>query len=281
MKDRPNAILFRAHAVTPGTQRALEKLVREAGPSFDVWVVGYCQQPGALDRFGHPNTVSYDRAALSELPYRVKLAGVEWTRTIGHNDLPTMRFFHDHPEYDRYWIVEYDVRFTGHWRALLTELSLSRADLLGTTVQSFDDNPAWASWPSLVTGPDRVPPKRWLKAFLPFCAVSRRGMAAIDRAYRRGWSGHYEAAWATSVALARLVVEDIGNTGRFVPRHRRGRYYVNSPLDPYLSPGSFVYRPEVAREEFFDGWNAAGHPSQAWAAANLTRPDMLVHPVKG
>ena len=45
----------------------------------------------------------------------------------GHTDLIALHFFRTHPNYERYWFVEYDVRFSGAWR-----------DFFG----AFDDNDA-------------------------------------------------------------------------------------------------------------------------------------------
>jgi hypothetical protein len=280
MSVAKEAILFRAHEFAPGASRALQHLAASAGDGFDVWIVGFCQQADALEAYRHPHTAVFDVAGLGELPYPAKLATVRWAKTIGHNDLPVMRFFLDHPGYERYWIVEHDVRFTGAWSSLLAELSHSDADVLGTTVQTYADNPDWASWGSVACG-GQVEKSCLIKAFMPFGRLSRAALSAIDAGYRRGWVGHYEATWPTIAAMAGLSVEDIGGEGRFVPPRRKGRFYANSPLDPYLSPGCFVYRPDGVGEDSAGSWTGLGQGAQAWAAAKLSLPDMLVHPVKG
>jgi hypothetical protein len=57
---------------------------------------------------------------------------------------------------------------------------------------------------------------------------------------------------------AGLSVEDLG----------RGKYYTNTPRDPSLSPGTFVFRPPVASGYFHEN-------PRGFAAAG-----MLYHPVK-
>ena len=32
----------------------------------------------------------------------------------GHNQFPLLQFFRDNPDFDYYWVIEYDVRFSGH-----------------------------------------------------------------------------------------------------------------------------------------------------------------------
>jgi hypothetical protein len=60
---------------------------------------------------------------------------------IGNADLVPMRFFFERPDYDYYWIIEYDVRFSGAWPDLFADLSASDADLLCTTMQTWTENP--------------------------------------------------------------------------------------------------------------------------------------------
>ena len=274
------AILFRAHRYSDGAAASLRRLVREAGDQFDIWLVGCCLEAGALDGYGFGRTVAYGPAALAELPYRQKLAGVRWDDTSGDNDLPVMQFFRDHPAYARYWIIEYDVRWTSDWGALLGHLSQSECDLLCTTAQTFADNPGWFHWAGLHTGGEALERNRWVKAFIPFAAVTRDALAAIDARYCRGWSGHYEAAWPTIVSLAGLSIEDIGGTGRFVPPGQERRYYWNSPADPHLWPGSFVFRPTLSDGEDYRAWTGLNADAQAWAAFHLSQAGRLVHPVK-
>src|SRR5262249_43118806 len=155
------------------------------------------------------------------------------------------------PDYDYYWIIEYDVRFSGAWPDLLADLSTSGADLLCTTMQTWTENPNWAHWNTLTTGGEDVPPERRVKGFMPFCRLSRALLAACDARYRRGWSGHSEVLWPTIASLAGLRLEDIGGNGGFTPVERRGRYYQNTPSEWSQFPGTFVYRPCFADRNLF------------------------------
>lgn len=52
----------------------------------------------------------------------------------GHCDVVAMHFFNAHPEFDRYWVVEYDVRFTGNWRGFFDAFEDSDSDFLSATL---------------------------------------------------------------------------------------------------------------------------------------------------
>jgi Protein of unknown function (DUF3405) len=208
----------------------------------------------------------YRRQHLETLPYPMKIGLSRWTSTRGDNDLPVLAFYKQNPDYDFYWIVEYDVRYTAHWGQLFSELRQSPADLLCTTAQDQHENPDWYFWRTLVDVP--ASPLTPVRAFLPFCRVSNRAMAAIDRWYQAGGAGHYEVTWASICKSAGLDIQDIGGEGSYTPENWRQKYYTNSPMHPLLSPGTFVFRPEFS-DAFVSGEGSA----------SMGRP-MLWHPVK-
>jgi hypothetical protein len=205
------------------------------------------------------------------LPYPGKLCSVDWENPEfrpqremgngkffrkmepGQHDLPILRFFLDHPDFDRYWLIEEDVRCSGPWRDIFGELAKSNADLLMTVVQRYAENPEWNWWRTLVTGSEQLPARQMMKGFTPFCRLSAQFCQAIDERYRREWGGHYEVSWATIACRAGLSIEDIGGAGSYTPRKRRGRFYSSSNKNWGLFPGTFVYRPcfrESGESEF-------------------------------
>jgi hypothetical protein len=158
-------------------------------------------------------------------------------------ELFVMLFRRRHPDYAHYWIVEYDVDFSGRWSVLFDAFAASPADLLATTVHRFAVNPKWPNW-NTVEGPlGPLPTSCLLRAFMPCCRLSGDALTALDRAYALGWSGHYEATVPTLVADAGLSIEDMGGEGEFVAAGNRNRFYTNTPANNHLAPGSFVFRP--------------------------------------
>ncbi|HLO76690.1 MAG TPA: hypothetical protein VK196_09580, partial [Magnetospirillum sp.] len=176
-------------------------------------------------------------------------------------ELFAFTFLKARPEYDRVWVVEYDVAFTGRWGDLFDHFNASDAALLATSLHRWSVNPTWPNWPSVRT-PDGPPADLsvFIRAFMPFYRLSRAGFEALDAAYRSGWEGFYEGIVPRILLNAGLKIEDIGGTGEFVAPENRGRYYHSNPSDNTLSPGTFVFRPIVA-------------------SPGVT-PDTLWHPVK-
>jgi hypothetical protein len=245
------AILYYTHFCSPAVRREVARLRSELDRRYDIFAIGYCQSAGALAALDCVPALEYSGDNLAALPYPGKIAKFDPPNYLGNADLAPMRFFLDRPDYDYYWIIEYDVRFSGAWPDLFADLSASSADLLCTTMQTWTENPNWAHWSTLATGGEDVPLEHRVKGFMPFCRLSRALLTACDTRYRQGWSGHSEVLWPTIGSLAGLRLEDIGGSGSFTPNERRGRYYQNTPSEWSQFPGTFVYRPCFADRNLF------------------------------
>lgn len=180
--------------------------------------------------------------------------------TLGNAELPLLLFFRRFPEYEHYWVVEYDVRFSGNWEVFFSAFDGNAADLLGTTLQRRSRCPDWSHWHSLDLPTVGTPKDDWIRGFFPVYRVSATALTDLDEAYRAGCAGHMEAAMPTILASQGRSIEDIGGSGEFVKPGNENRFYLNEPHTNELSPGTFVYRPVLT--EYGD------------------RPDTLWHPVK-
>jgi hypothetical protein len=280
-----DAIVYRARQVNPIVQREIDRLAREL-PNIRIFVV--CYQPDYQSAV-HSTTgkvYCYGQKDLHGLPYPQKLCEIDWMNPAlrppskppdkkfvrnmewGHQDLPVMKFFLEQPDFDRYWIIEDDVRCSGPWADVFDDLARSKADLLMTVVQNYRENPAWYWWNYIVTGDELLPLEQRVKGFLPFCRLSAACLRAVDQTYRHGWGGHYELTWASIAHASALSIEDIGGEGSYTPPERRGRFYTCTSTSGTLFPGTFVYRPpfhDMGVSEF---------------AKNVMPHSMLWHPVK-
>ena len=248
----PTVLLFTSHLVTPGIVRQFQALRRACPPHITaVWLM---HSPPGRRRPKFLRNIPLHFVTTPEIrtpEYPNKSAGgPEWIfHAGGHTDLPVLHFYRQNPDFERYWYIEYDVRFSGRWGTFFAAFENSRADLLTTTIRSAAADPDWWIWFKFGTpeGPSAIVPDfRWeqrMGAFMPVFRASKRAMETMDAAYREGWSGHLEVTWPTILHNAGLVLEDLGGAGAFTARANRGRFYHNTLLDPAYAPGSFVYRP--------------------------------------
>ena len=206
-----------------------------------------------LDALGYPRdtSVAYAATEKQDNPYHQ-----DFNFVPGNTILPPMTFFRRFPDYDHYWIVEYDVRFSSDWSGFFGHFATSDADLLGTTLLRHEQTPNWYHWPSLDLKDDAADTAQWLRGFFPVYRLSRRAFAQLDQDLHRGNKGHYECLVPTLLHQAGMRIEDIGGDGEFVQPHNINRFYRNTPAVGSLAPGTFVFRPAMQR--------AGAEPGKLW-----------------
>ena len=253
---RADAVLFITHFWDAACSAQIRKLRHELGQHYDIRVAGYI--PDGMPRPAVPDEVSAHFYSDQDLA----LLFPEHARYEHWHQFILPRFFMDFPDYEHYWMIEYDVRYTGDWGTLLATLNDPGVAYYGVAMQRRASHPQWSHWRSLSTGSDEVASAHFVKSFTPLQRLSRPAISAVQAALGNGWSGHYEALWPTAIAHAGLQLEDIGGKGEFTPKSRLGQHYTCNVFDRNLSPGSFVFRPTFKE-----------HQISQW-------PPTLWHPVK-
>ena len=238
-KPATECIVFLAHHTEESAMAALAKLREECGSSFTL-VPLFDQTRKAFSIEHIANARSCNCAQLTrQLPYREKHRehpGTLWPRNI---ELPLMGFFQEHSQYEYYWLMEYDVRFTGHWMDFFRNFAGNESDLLATTIFDFGFRPGWDNWKTLKS-PQRIPDQARVRALLSLCRLSNTALRAMHEAYCNGWSGHYEVTIPTILKTRGLKLEDFGGSGRYVASGNANRFYRNTPAVAGLAPGTFT-----------------------------------------
>lgn len=161
-----------------------------------------------------------------------------------YNDYVILKFYLDNPDYDYYWFMEYDVRYTGEWHDFFDAWDHSTADMLGTYILRYHVQPDWIWWSSFKHPSKKIEKEDMIRTFLPVGRVSRRAWAFLHQEYRDGWSGEYEVRLPTLLHRAGYVIEDYGGAGEFVAPGNLDRHYLGGPTPAVAPPGgTFRYRP--------------------------------------
>ncbi len=238
--NAPVAVLFMTHFVSEPIIVEYRKLRREVPSGHDVVLLYNTTErlPGVPP--ADTDVFRFDERSLRGLAYRRKS-----TRINSHNiDLFVLNFWRNRPQYEFYWVIEYDVRFSGDWRLVFEAFADSAVDLLSTTVYRYPFNPDWANWPTLKPPPGvELAAQDKIASFLPFYRISNRGLTVVDQGYRDGWAGHCECTVPTLLARNGLSIEDIGGDGEFVQPGNVNRFYRNTPKVRTHGPGTLVFRP--------------------------------------
>lgn len=175
----------------------------------------------------------------------------------GSCHFPVLKFFLDHPSYTHYWLVEYDVEFTGTWNVLMDFYFDHPADFIASHIRHYYDHPEWYWW----THCNQVgyPLEQCLRAFHPVCRYSQAALSEVHRFQASGHSAHSEVLIATCLYQAGYRLLDMGGHGAFVEQGGEDRFYIcNGMLN------TMNYRPPFTEGE----------------VANSPYHAKLYHPVK-
>ncbi len=273
---RRDLVIYRTHFWDAACAREFARLHNALSDHYDLVVAGFIADPAQVPEVpGIPCFFSF-ADDLAELGY----PGLAALKPI-HIDM--FRIFRSYPNYRHYWMIEFDVRYTGDWAVLMRELSDSPADVLSTVVQTRAEHPNWGHWTSFCAAGAVLPDAHHVKIFTPMTRLSNAAMRVIDAAQQAGWTGHFEVLWPTAAAAAGLLIEDIGGKGSFTPPSRYGRHYTTSAFHVNLTPGSFAFRPAIPESYVSRRPAALWHPikpdAMVAALPAPEQPSWIDHPL--
>lgn len=224
-----DAAVFLTHHWSPSIAQHYDRLLRETAGLLDVFLVFNIADRGAEAPPGvDPSAIVLSFADSADLfpsrhaEYLEKQSHDPW----GYIDLAWMPAL-CHPRlagYDRCWVLEYDVDFSGHWADFFRPAVGFGGDLLAAMIRPRSEHPTWENWVTF-----RQPagaPADALICFGPIIRLSRRLITAYGAALKDpGWRGHFEALLPSVAQAAGLDVADVGGEGRFTPAGRQGHFY--------------------------------------------------------
>lgn len=167
----------------------------------------------------------------------------------GNVHLVALDFFRNHPGFDYYWFIEYDVVFSGSWMTLFRAVQNDGADLLAAHIRGVADEPRWPWWETLDLPGCPLPQSEWIRAFFPVYRISSEGLQAIDKHVKLGWTGHFEGLVPCAIRSESLSISDLGGAGSWTPKERRHRFYSSFSWDNggTLTAGTLRHRPPQGR----------------------------------
>jgi hypothetical protein len=254
MKDaqkNDTCIVWQTHRLDGDVLEEYQRLKEDCGNEFDTLVL-YDNSRGDFQRPPSYPATRFSMFDINDLNnrYRLNQFRKPVSVTPGNTVFPLMDFATTQ-RYSFYWLIEYDVRYTGSWEELFSYFRRSESDLLGTTLFRHGFRPSWCWWRSLHTPRfSFLRKKNWIRGLFPIMRISARGLQVLLDANRKGWKGHYEVFMPTALYHYGLTLEDFGGDGEFVEDVNRNRFYTNSPQVDGLGPGTFVCPPTQPLEEW-------------------------------
>jgi hypothetical protein len=240
-RPRPNArpearkiaVLFLSHVVNDETVAEYQKIAEAvkdfARPHFLLHV--------------RPDTPFDARLEPAVYPFAddiLKTMGCEpWTNSFvpGSAHFPLLHFFLEQNQHEHYWLIEYDVRFSGDWRWFFESFRDVEADFLTSCIRTPPDEPDWCWWNSLRHPESFILPEQRLASFNPVYRISNAALKHLYECHRHGWVGHFEVLIPTLLHRQGFKLVDIGGEGSFVRADGINKFYTAG------ADGTFRHRP--------------------------------------
>jgi hypothetical protein len=254
---KKQAVLILSHFYNDSIVGLFNRLTQETPDSYDIFIAlnlgeKKLELPENAESL-RKSIFLLNNERILEMPYPGKCDPGGWNgkgfSIEGHADLITLLFQQEHPEYEYYWGIEYDVHFEGKWGELFNHFLESKADLLGTSLMRASNKPPLylktlhPRNPYCDENGKKPSYQESIMGFFPIHRLSRLLCERLDEYYRAGWNGYYEITWATIADKCHLLIEDIGGNGPYVKPENINRFYYNTARRWDYTPGTFVYRP--------------------------------------
>lgn len=149
---------------------------------------------------------------------------------------------------DFYWIIEYDVRFTGRWAMLFDHYAKYDADLITSHIRGYPQEPDWYWW-EMNHPQENIPKEKRLRSFSPIYRISHRAYQFLRKKLESGWCGHYEVTFPTLLHHNGFKLLDLAGNGKFYNSDRNFSL-TRSDREGALLTGTMKYRPAMKKPGF-------------------------------
>jgi hypothetical protein len=217
------AVLLLTHVWAPGIEATFEALSNTRNsPEIDAWLLLDAITPGAkalTARYKRHHL--FDEASLFNLTYP-QMPG---RKLIFHAHFPLLDFYRAHPQYDYYWVVEYDVRYTGQWERFFASFLGFDHDLITAHIRRYAQENRWCWWNTLQHPSKVIAREKYLRSLNVIYRLSNKALGYLHSAQSEGWRGHPEVTIPTLLLEAGFRLLDFGGEGEFTPPELRNRFY--------------------------------------------------------
>lgn len=265
--SRDCVVLF-THKWSPAIARHYARLQQQAGRVVDVRLAFHRQEGAALPQGMAPDVVVTWSDTARLFPQRhaqMQARNSPW----GFIDLIWSTAFL-HPSlaaYDRFWLVEYDIDFSGDWADFFSAAATYDADVLAAHIRPLSAEPTYFFAP-IYHQPDTAATDP-LIALMSISRLSRRFLTHYrDTLQAPGWQGHFEMVLPSIARAGGFTIAEIGGDNPFTPPERRGLHYDGSFADNDRPGTTHGYLPARGYRYYID------------APRRFRRPNHIYHPIK-
>lgn len=264
-----DAVAFLTHKWDPRLARHFAKFRRETERVLPVYLVYHLPEGSALPQGVEPDLVVTNDDVRAQFPAGFAQLASRLPHSLYNQvDLIWLTAFLDPKvrEFDRLWLIENDVDYSGNWGDFFAATADYEGDLIATHFRWRHQELTWM-WLKDIVDP-RDDPGDQLMGFFPVTRLSRRAIEVVAESYRRWeWRGHFELVLPTIVHRAGLSISELGGWNDLTPSERRGRHYQGAFTTG--TKGYFTFGVGPAMQHYF-----------AESRLGYWDRDTLYHPIK-
>lgn len=245
--NNPNAFLFVTHELNNEILDRfynLEYAVKDYGKAFLLLNRENDEENSStMEIPSNLNSYIFNIESLNELNYEP----IEETIVPGSNHFTTLRFFLDHLEFKYYWVIEYDVIFTGEWDYFFQNFNHIDADFITSHIERYPDKPHWFWWNTLHLDNVTLKEHQLIRSFNPIYRISNKALEFLNKLLkgRKNW-GHHEVLIPTALRYWGFSILDFGGTGEFVLPQFEEKFYL---MPNQITQGSMRAKPQINKTE--------------------------------
>ena len=221
-----SALLWMTHLWDRELEAEFESILNNSDPdSPEVWLMPDSRTPGAEDlarRYPRCHTI-VEKDLFRSLPY----THPEGAALYDYVHYPLLHFFLSHPEFEYYWVIEFDVRFTGDWGSFLHTCGTYSHDLVTCHIRGADEEPLWWLWDTLRHPTKTIDRSGCLRSFNVIYRISNRALSLVHAALSDGWQGHPEVLIPTLLKNGGCTLLDFGGDGDYTPAGMKNAWYTS------------------------------------------------------
>lgn len=249
------AILFLCHIVNEQTICRFNRLCADLGCHYDIF---WGLQTDEQHNVNIPEGIKFFKFCLEDLN---SLGYVPLTHLYGSEHY-IIEYFFKLKCYMFYWVIEYDVHFSGDWKFLLNYYKNNDSDFISSHIERKSiENYHWPWWNTFeCSAPYQSFANNLIKSFNPLYRISHRALKILDSyLINSNCRGFYEVIISTILYNNGCVIEDFGGYGEFTPKENIGKFYIPKIG---INNGSIRWRPIITTEELALTWrnNTLYHP---------------------
>jgi hypothetical protein len=249
---KKEALLILTHEFTPATKKLVKSLNREC-PDKDVIVLWH-QKTDEIPKFVVP-VFPFKTSQIFSRNFELSTSetSISIFALTGATHFPVLEFFNNSPNYDYYWVIEGDVRFSGKWSNFFNELNLFSHDFMSSHMRFYEEEKDWKWWNSLKSKNINFNNNDLIASLNVIYRISNKAINIVNSELNNGIVGHYEIMIPTILNYYNLSLLDFGGVGSFVPQGFENKNYIMPKHKFGFNQNPLSFTMSVAPARYFYG----------------------------